>query len=431
MNTDDDVVALLRDAALVLPGTQPEHLAAARGAGRQLRRRRRAAAVVGAGTAGLVIVVGMTSLNVDAGHASQTVVQPAAPASVQGKQAQVLKNEKANLAVLLKALGSDWRAAGAEADSAAVEPREGSNAAQALPDRYTARATMMLFNTDDSPELSLASVCKPFAEKGTVTQGCTELRTSDGRTAYYAGPGPADGDQAGGPWSSAMYYFGRPDGSFVRIEFAAGTSADRVSAAQQQQALGWMDRYQKALVSAVSDDGVRPQADGTGSPPQAPMITDHDRDLVQMQRELGVDWTLYEGKLALEPNWPEYKELPTLPHGYWAAPADITTISRSAFDAACGAKDGAAACEKRTAKNGLEVYVRSRADRDATSGEYVGESAAYLIRDDGSVLLADVELKSVQETKVHNSDQVAGMRTWLANLQGRLIQTVAYYQSKG
>lgn len=423
---DDQAVAMLRRAALGLPATQTAHAAAAATAGRRIRRRRRAAGVLGAGTAGLAVIVGVTALGIGTGNGTQIVVQPAGPAAAPATAPLAVGNDEANTAVLLKALGPDWQVAGSDPErgvvagpSGEVSPKVGGAAAEALPDGYTAYARMMVFDAGGDDSMSLASLCKPFAEKGTVNAGCTEMPLRDGRTAYYAGPGPADGDQGGGPWSSAMYYFGRSDGSFVRIEFAAGTTAKRVSAAQQQKAIDWMARYKPALAAAVADEGVRPKPADTGSTPTAPTITDHDRDLVRMQRALGTSWTLYDGRLALEPNWGDYKRLPALPHGSWDVVGDITTIDRSAFDAACSARPGAAACAKRTV-DGHTVYLRSWADRDATTKEFRGESAAYFIRADGRVVLADLELTSTQLEKVRDAGQVDGVREWLTSYDDEL-----------
>lgn len=76
--------------------------------------------------------------------------------------------------------------------------------------------------------------------------------------------------------------------------------------------------------------------------------------------------------------------------GFPSVQASIGTISRSAFDAACGARAGLEACEQRELPGGRTVHTRAWADRDAAADEMRGECAAYVQRPVGDVVAAPV-----------------------------------------
>lgn len=444
MNTefsDDEMVELLRRSAQVLPGTRAEHVAAAGTAGRTMRRRRRAASVIGAGTAGLVVIAGVTALGLNAGNSTESVVQSVAPAGDPKPQSGSPENEaaarekaalaaltpeqraamsaedaarNANVALLLDTLGPDFRLRNPDESGLAVTVRDGSAAAAALPEGWNGGANIAL--SEDGSFLS--ERCEPGQEKGSAKEACTSVTLTNGRSVYVQphsfGLGSDSPSTAEGVW----YYYGRPDGSVVHVMIEASTLGG-AGQSTRNQAVAWLGRYTEALTGLAADERVEPEPTTTGQTPKAPVTTSHDRDLVVMQRALGINFTVLDGKVSLEPNWPLYKELPTLPHGYWEVIGDITSITRSAFDAACTAKAGAAACETRTV-DGNEVHVRTWADKDA-QGEFVGESVAYFVRPDGQVVLANLELRSVQ-LEPSATARVAGAQEWLQALEPSLIK---------
>jgi hypothetical protein len=334
--------------------------------------------------------------------------------------------------LLLDALGPDFRLAqpadyehdGVMSCPCDVVVREGSAAADALPKGWTAGADLRLFPPDD--EVTLSALCKPSQEKGLVQQACEPVTLPDDRTVYVQKVFLQNPTFA--PGRGTNFYFGRSDGSIVRIVFTAKGPMGAGEAAHAKAA-DWLTGYQDTLAEAASDGRVEPRPTSTGRTPEAPNVDSHDRDLVILQQALGIDFELLDGRLLLEPNWPLYKTLPSLLHGSWNVVGDITSIDRSAFDAACAAKPGAAACEKRTV-DGTEVYVRTWADQDAKD-EFVGEGAAYFTRPDGRVVLGSLELTSDQLDPSRSSAKVAAVEQWLDALVPSLIKAVTDPDVKG
>ena len=298
-----------------------------------------------------------------------------------------------------------------------VVVREGSAAAAALPKGWTANADLTLFRADD--DVRLSALCKPAQEKGLVQDACSSVALPGDRTVYVQKVVLENPKFA--PGRGTYFYFGRSDGSIIRILFTARGPMGAGEAAQAKAA-DWLTGYQDALAGVAADERIEPRPTSTGHTPEMPTLTSHDRDLVILQRALGMEFNLGDGQLMLEPNYPLYKALPPLPHGNWNILGDITSITRSAFDAACTAKPAAAGCQKRTI-DGNEVYVRTWADQDAKD-EFVGESAVYFIRPDGRVVLANLELKSDQLEPARSSAKVAGVKDWLGALEPRLIKAI-------
>lgn len=409
----------------------------------RIRRNHRIAK--GAGVLALVAIAfpvvdaagtGGTAIHVEQAPA----VQPALPAIPEAKKptpatpttAESGSARPDNLQLLLDTLGPDFRLgrpADYEHDGTMSCPcdvlvQEGSTAAAALPKGWMAGADLRVFRPEDG--LTLSALCKPSQEKGMVQEACSSVTVPGGRTVYVQQAILENPKFA--PGRGTNFYFGRPDGDIVRILFTAKGPMGSGEAALAKGA-DWLSGYQDALAGVAADERVEPRPTSTGRTPQAPSVDSHDLDLVILQRSLGSDFHLSDGDLGLEPNYPLYKALPSLPHGSWDLVGDITSVDRSAFDAACAAKPGATACQKRTV-DGNEVYVRTWADQDAKD-EFVGESAAYFIRPDGRVVLASLELKSDQLDPARSSAKVAAVKEWLSARQPSLIKAVADPAVKG
>lgn len=197
--------------------------------------------------------------------------------------------------------------------------------------------------------------------------------------------------------------------------------------------------YEDRMAAFAADPRLGPLvADGVEAPAVAPATAEelqHDRDQAVLQEALGDGFTLFDGAVTLEPGSAKWAELPggvkygevdsppgAGPDGVYSGVAELTTITRSAFDAACNARPGAAACEERTLADGRTVHLRSWADQDAEGVR--GESAAYFVQPDGDIVLADLVVTGTMVPDGRGAAHVAKVRTFLDSLESALIAAV-------
>jgi len=212
-------------------------------------------------------------------------------------------------------------------------------------------------------------------------------------------------------------FFERADHTIVRLTFGAYDQPASTSAARQKVAATWVDGYTDRLAEVVADQGMSPDAATTAPAEQS----DHDRDQAILQSALGPSFTLYDGGVQLEPGSLKSAELPD---GTYGAKAELSTITAAAYHAACDAKAGLAACETKTLGDGTVVRLRSWADREATDDQMRGESAVYVERKDGSVLLANLEVTGSNVTAAKADEHAKVVRQWLESLQPALIAAI-------
>jgi hypothetical protein len=444
MDEHDETIAVLRGVAAGGREATPADVAGAKRVGRRMRRQRRALQAMGSGfvlSAGLglfVVAGGMSGQGVEVVPASPAA-PPAESGATPGPVAPGSKGDGPGKAVaaadapheayvkaLLKALGPDFRR-GTGMDTmrpgTAIELIPGSPTAKELPSGYGVGVQDQFF-TPDRDHVTISSMCKPMVEKGSHESACRPLKLANGRvvevqdfrtvlgeftnTRNSTPRGAADGTQL---------YFQRTPDSFVRLTFLAYDDAKTSSTSRQKAAVDWLGDYTQTLAAVLADPAITPDAPSTSVAGQ----TDHDRDQAILQKALGGDFTLFEGTVRLEPGSVKYAELPG---DTYDATAELSKISSAAFHAACDAKAGLTACETKTLDDGTVVHLRSWADRDATANQMRGESAVYLERKDGRVLLANLEVTGRDITAAQADKHAAGVREWMDSLQSALITAI-------
>jgi hypothetical protein len=392
-----------------------------------LRRQRRALHAVGSGfvlSAGLglfVVAGGMNQQPTDVVPASPAVVKPTPGPAEDKAPAAAADMRRANNRLLLDALGKDW-AATDDGEPFGAELVRGTASDQGLPDEFAVVAGIGVLGKGSN--VTLAQLCAPMVEKGLHTGSCTPVDTDNG-TVYlqrsYSVPAewkPA-GDRAGiGYLAATAVYLERVDHSLVRVQMVA-RGASTATEAGEKSATSWLGNYDQTLEKVAADRRVQPQADsakGSSVP-----VSDHDRDQAILQKALGGSFTLGKGTVDLEPGSQKAAELPS---AYYGATAELSKISAAAFHAACDARAGLTACETKTLDDGTVLHLRSWADRDAGDSEMRGESAVYLERKDGSVLLANLEATGRNVSAAQADKHAAVLRDWLDSLQSALVTAI-------
>lgn len=432
---DEHTIALLREVGDSGREATGADVAAAMRAGRRIRRRRRALQVVGSGgvlgvAVALLAVAGAnggvhhdTVVAADPGPAPASDTKPK-PGVAQAEAKPAVPHQEGNTELLAEALGPDFRLASEEPGQGDVNLTPGTPSADRLGSGYDAGARISVFNSE-TDGFSVESACKPSAEKGIHSAACRAVKLDNGRVVQAQDQRTVVGDwkPAGnratpGVWDAEMLYFPRADGTFVRVEFFAFETTKRPAAAQQGVTDSWLTSYVPTLAKVAADPRINPAAAAADSNVR---ITDHDRDQAILQKVLGGSFTLLNGKVQLEPGSEKWAELPSEAYG---ATAELSAISSAAFHAACDAKAGLAACETKTLDDGTVVHLRSWADRDAASSTMRGESAVYLERKDGSVLLANLEVTGRNVTAAKAAEHAKVVRQWLDSLQSALIAAI-------
>jgi hypothetical protein len=215
------------------------------------------------------------------------------------------------------------------------------------------------------------------------------------------------------PWDSTMAYCERADGSFVRVEFAAYATGGPASPARQAIADAWLEARQDLIAALVADPRAQPSVDGT-PPVGGPRLTPGQEALLEA---LGSDFKVRSGEIYFEASTKE--QLTEL--GSPVVRASIGTITRAALDAACSARPGLAACERRTLTDGRTVHTRAWVDHDTAASELRGESAAYVEWPGGDVVVAALALAGKEVTTATADRYEAAVRAWFDSLQGALI----------
>jgi hypothetical protein len=425
MDEHDETIAMLRGAAVCGREATTADIAAARHVGRKIRRRRHALQAVGSG---FVLSAGLGVLVVANGMSGQGIeVVPAPPAAPPGKAAAAADSpHDAYVDALLKALGPDFRrGTGLDTQRAdtAIELIPESPTAKELPPGYGVGVQDQFF-TSDTDHVTVSSMCKPMVEKGGHWSACRALKLSNGRVVQVQDQRTVLGEYTNtrnrtpvGAADAIELYFHRSADSFVRLTFVAYDEAATSSTARQKAAVEWLGGYTQTLAEVLADPTITPDAPAESATGQ----NDHERDQAILQRALGGDFSLFEGSVVLEPGSVKYAELPS---DFYEAKAELSKISSAAFHAACDAESGLTACETKTLDDGTVVHLRSRADRDATDSQMRGESAVYLERKDGSVLLANLEVTGRDITAAQADEHAKVVRQWLDSLQSALITAI-------
>jgi hypothetical protein len=461
MDEHDDTIAMLRGAAGSGREATGADVTTAMRAGKKIRRRRRSLQAVGSGfvlSAGLGVMVMAGGVNgqsteivpaspaappaVDAGPTSGTGdAKPTAGPSVAtpppgpaGSKPTLTPEDKARMAtaadmrhannrLLLDVLGKDW-AATDDADPFGAELIRGTASDRGMPDEFAVNAGIEVLG-DGGHNITIAEQCAPMVEKGLHTSACTPVDTGNG-TVYlqHWTSTPGEWKPTGGRadityGAGTTVYLERVDHSLVRVQMLA-RGAQSATASGQKTATAWLSKYDQALEKVAADPRVQPHAEPANATSVA--VSDHQRDQLILQQALGGGWTVGGGgPVGLEPGSQKASELPS---DYYGANAELSKISSAAFHAACDAKTGLAACETKTLDDGTVIHYRSWADRDAADSEMRGESAVYLVRKDGSVLLANIEVTGTQVTAAQADEHAKVVRQWMDSLQDALIKAV-------
>lgn len=444
MDEHDETIAMLRGAAAGGREATPTDVATARHIGRRFRRRRRAVQAVSSGfvlSAGLglfVVAGGMSGQGVEVVPASPAAppaeadakpgpVAPGSKGDGPGKAAAAADSpHEAYVDALLKALGPDFRRGtglDTQRPGTAIELVPGSPTAKELPPGYGVGVQDQFF-TSDTDHVTVSSMCKPMVEKGGHWSACRALKLSNGRVVQVRDQRTVLGEYTNtrnrtpmGAADSTELYFQRTADSFVRLTFLAYDDAKASSTSRQKAAVSWLGGYTQTLAAVLADPAITPDAPSNSVVGQ----NDHDQDQAILQRALGGDFSLYEGTVLLEPGSVKYAELPG---DTYDATAALIKVSSAAFHAACDAKAGLSACETTTLPDGQVVHYRSWADRDATDSQMRGESAVYLQRKDGSVLLVNLEVTGRDITAAQADEHAKVVRQWLNSLQSALITAI-------
>jgi len=456
----DETIAMLRGAA---PGGREATVADVAGAmraGKKICRRRRTLQTVTSGfvlSAGLGVVVMAGSMG-----GQGTEVVPASPAAPTGdapapdggikpqsteqdkaaaakaaaadpeaaKAAAAATNERRSYAdLLLMALGPDFHrtsgdGSGSDTDhGGSVALTAGTPTAKELPDGDSAEAGVMVFSPDNS-DATLPTFCKPMVEKGLHQDACNPVTLSNGRVvqvqAWRAEPdeyvNTRNTTKFGGGRGTNLY-FERAEHTVVRLTFGAYDQPDTTSPARLKLAAAWVDGYTDKLAEVVADRNLSP--DGAVKPPAGQ--TDHDRDQAILQSALGPSFTLYDGKVILEPGSQKASELP---NDMYSATAELSVISDAAYRAVCNNQHPKQACYSEDSLYVDSKHYGSRllwVSRDATTNEMRGEIAIYMHREDSSWLVANVEVTGRNVTAEQSEDnKIVGQ--WLESLQAALIK---------
>ncbi|HEY3604959.1 MAG TPA: hypothetical protein VGL04_09825 [Sporichthyaceae bacterium] len=440
---DEHTIALLREVGDSGREATGADIAAAMHAGRKIRRRRRALQVVGSGgvvgiAVAILAVAGAnggvhhdTVVAADSGPAPASDTKPAAikpkptltPADLKEMAARA-DMRHANNMLMLDVLGKDW-AATDDSEPFGAELVRGTDSGQNLPDEFAVNAGIEVLGGEGS-SFTVAAMCAPTVEKGIHTGSCTPVDTGNG-TVYLqrwtSTPGewkPAGGRADVGYGTGTTVYLERVDHSLVRVQMLARGADGKGTAAGQKTGTAWLGKYDQTLEKLAADPRVQPHAESARA--ASIVVSDHDRDQAILQKALGGGFTVGGGgPVDLEPGSQKAAELPS---DYYGASAELTAISSAAFHAACEAKAGLAACEAKTLDDGTVVHLRSWADRDASSSTMRGESAVYLERKDGSVLLASLEVTGTNVTAAKAADHAKVVRQWMDALQSALLTAI-------
>jgi hypothetical protein len=345
------------------------------------------------------------------------------PADLKGMAARA-DMRHANNRLMLDVLGKDW-AATDDSEPFGAELIRGTDSDQGLPDEFAVNAGIEVLN-DQGVNLTLATMCAPSVEKGLHTSSCTPVDTGNG-TVYLqrwtSTPGewkPAGGRADVGYGTGTTVYLERVDHSLVRVQMLARGATGKATAAGQKATTAWLGKYDQSLEKLAADPRVQPHAESAKA--SSVTMSDHDRDQAILQRALGGAFAVGGGgPVDLEPGSQKAAELPS---DYYGASAELTAISSAAFHAACDAKAGLTACETKTLDDGTVVHLRSWADRDASDSTMRGESAVYLERKDGSVLLANLKVTGTNVTAAKAAEHAQVVRQWMDSLQSALITAI-------
>ena len=447
---DDGVVDLLRAAGQGGRDASPADVSRAMTAGTKIRRRRQAMQMVGSGLGvAVVLAVGITTVSaLDGGENRSTVTaagDPTAKPEPESKGAPTapLSTEEqrtANLELLATKLGPDFRVNPEGRDFgdsttgeklpkfAVVDVVPGSPTAERVPSGYTMTASGGVpvgALPDGDPYLD--SKCKPMVEKGMTVSGCAPVTTSDGHQVQvqeYRIEFDQVVNSVGRPldFATTTAYFQRVDGSIVETTLTvAAKMGSEVTAATHDNAETLLEDFRDGLVSFAADPKVGPApgpATGEPAPANPGQPTTRELNQAYLQEALGSTFSLYNGAVTLENNQGRYTDLPST---HFAGTASLEDMTQAQFDAACGEKPGFAGCTSKTLPDGTKVFTNRWADRDASSDELRGETSAYYIRPDATIVVATISLRSIKVTAENRDEQVNGTLAWFDSFQDELI----------
>lgn len=417
---DDHVIDLLRSA-----GTKDgaADLGPAMRQGNGIRRRRRLARAAGGG-AGVasIIALGLFVTGMNGPSESVVVAPPAASSTPAARPAKVGTWEgtprtweqglEVNYRLLEETFGPDFKRA-TEGGQIQVRLKGSTATAQRLPDGYEA------FGSLDVVQAGLLVGFSP-GEK---------YRLPDGRSVdLYRPDVSARRDSKMSPETLKIRgvrdgvgaMFTRDDGSRIRVFLTTKDKVENSTDERRASAVEFLNSYVDPVANLAADPRIFPN-DGEDYLTTPATPTRKQINQRYLQEALGDAWGTKvdsENRITLKPGSDLARKLPTPDY---QGKATLTILNRAQFQAACNAKPGLAPCETRTLPDGRTVRWRSFADRDATDATLLGESAVYLERENGTVVMAMVAVLGRNVSAADRDAHRAAVLQWFDSLRQQLI----------